>query len=63
MPLDSTFTPMAAQAVIMANATAQQNTVNQGKSKRASGVELKQVDKTNELYATPDQAREMRKRD
>jgi len=61
-PLDSNMTPMSAQTIMMANAGAQMPQTNQGKPKKASGVELKQIDATDSLSATSDQAREMRKR-
>lgn len=56
-PLDSLQTPMAMQAIMRANAGAQQQSQNQGKPKKASGVELKQIDKTNDLLATQSQTR------
>lgn len=57
-PLDLIQTPMAMQAIMMANRP-MQAPQNQKQSKKASGVELKQIDKTNSQLATPDQARLM----
>lgn len=59
-PLDSTMTPMAMQAIMNANAGAQTPQSNPDKGpKKASGVELKQINKVNELYETPLQRRQM----
>lgn len=55
-PMDSIQSPAAMQAIMQANATAQ-TAQTQGKPKKASGVELKQIDKVNSMSATPDQAR------
>ena len=54
--LDSIQTPMSMQAIIMANKPSQQPQP-QGKPKKASGTELKQIDKTNDELATPNQTR------
>ena len=63
-PLDSTQTPQAMQAVIMSQGTQQAMQQLGGKSqKKASNVELKQIDKFNQLVATPLQARQIDKRD
>lgn len=59
-PLDSIQTPMAMQAIMRAN-TPSQPPESQGKSKKASGTELKQIDKANEDFATPTQKRLMGK--
>jgi hypothetical protein len=59
-PLDSTQTVGAMQAIIKAN-TPSQVPQSQGQSKKASGTELKQIDKVNEDFATPTQKRLMGK--
>lgn len=46
-------TPEACQAIMKANAPAQMPVPPQKKPKKASGVELKQIDKANELALTP----------
>lgn len=56
-PLDSTQTPMAMQAIMRANSGAQAPSQDQGKPKKASGTELKQIDKTNDMLATQTQSR------
>jgi hypothetical protein len=61
-PLDSNHTFIAAQTIMNANAGAQRPQTAQQTPKKATGVELKQIDKTDDLYQTSDQAREMRKR-
>lgn len=57
-PLDSCMSVPVMQAIIKAN-TPTQAPQSQGKPKKASGNELKQIDKTNEMIATPDQARQL----
>ena len=60
-PLDSTLTPPSYQAILAANgASGQQAAQKQPKAKKASGVELNQIDKTNQLSQTSLQAREAR---
>lgn len=64
-PLDSSMTPASMQA-IMASAGPQQmqnQAKTQPKSKKASGVELKQINKVNSMYATPLEQRELDKKD
>jgi hypothetical protein len=59
-PLDSTMTPQSMQAAMMANRGA--NIQTQGKQpKKASGVELDQFNKVNEMAATPLQKRQIGK--
>jgi len=61
-PLDSTMMPQNMQAIMLANSGAQSNQ-SQGKpNKKASGVELKQLNKTGDLLATADQSRLMDKK-
>jgi hypothetical protein len=55
-PLDTSMTPMSMQAIMMANKPSQPPQ-SQGKQKKTSGVELKQIDKTNDMLATPSQSR------
>lgn len=55
-PLGSTQTPAAMQAIINSNGSQQ---TSQNAPKKASGAELKQINKTNALYATPSQAKEL----
>lgn len=50
-PIDSTMTPQSMQAAMMANQGAVTKT--QGAPKRASGAELDQLNKVNELAMTP----------
>lgn len=61
-PLDSTATFPAIQTIMNANAGAQKTAVNQGKKKNATGAELNQINKVNQIYATRDQARELTRR-
>lgn len=58
-PLDSTMTPQAMQAILMA--AGPNNGPAATAQKKASGVELKQVNKVSALYQTPDQARQVPK--
>lgn len=51
-PLDTIQTPQAMQAIIQANAPTQSPQDQGSKPKKASGTELKQIDKTNKLSAT-----------
>lgn len=60
-PLDGTMTPFAAQAV-MHSATNQQTPQTGQGAKKASGVELKQINKVDSIYATKDQARQINSR-
>ena len=55
-PLDSTQTPAAMQAIIKSSTPAQPPQ----SSKKASAVELKQINKTDQMSMTPDQARQAR---
>jgi len=60
-PLDTTMTAPSMQAIIASsNATAPQTQPK--KQKKASGTELKQINKVNDLYATKDQARDINRR-
>ncbi len=59
-PLDATQTPMAMQAIIRANAP-EQPPEGQGKPKKASSTSLKQIDKAEQMLATPTQKRLMGK--
>ena len=61
-PLDTPMTPMAMQAIMKANMPSQPPQ-SQGKQKKASGVELKQIDKVNSQLATPDQTRLLDKKE
>lgn len=54
-PLDSTMTPQSMQAVMAANAGA--SAPSQGRPKKASGAELDQLNKVNEMAMTPQQKR------
>ncbi len=63
-PLDSSMTPMNMQAIIK-SASAQQAAQQKGgpgEAKKATGVELKQIDKVDKLYETPAQARQIERR-
>jgi hypothetical protein len=59
-PLDSTMTPESFQAIL---SSAGQNTAqaaqNKSSPKKASGVQLNQLNKVNQLYETPLQQREI----
>lgn len=55
-PLDTPMTPMSMQAIMKVNMPSQAPQ-SQVKPKKASGTELKQINKTNEQLATPDQSR------
>lgn len=55
-PLSASFAPQAMQSIIKANASIQQP---QSQQKKATSVELKQINKTTDLFATPDQKRQM----
>jgi hypothetical protein len=50
------------QAIMGSSNSRQEQTAPQGKPKKASNVELKQINKTNDLSATRDQARQIEKR-
>jgi hypothetical protein len=57
-PLDSTMSPQAMQTIIMANRGAQApKSQPQKPPKKASGVELKQINQVNKMDETPIQAR------
>lgn len=58
-PLDFTQTPGAMQAIIKANAGSQQAQQSQGQPKKATNVELKQINKTDALAQTPLEARQI----
>jgi len=63
-PLDSTMTPQSMQAIIR-SAGIQQAQVRQEQAenkKKATGVELKQINKVNEMYETPSQQRQLDRR-
>ena len=56
-PLDFSASPMASQAIMRANAVAQAPQQQpEKKSKKASGVELKQINQVNQLSQTPIEA-------
>lgn len=57
-PLDSTMTQANMQAIQMAASPNQGPAAQAGK--KASGVELKQINKVNAIYSTPQQDREMK---
>lgn len=61
--LDSSMTPASRQAII--NSQGPQQAQNQKKTqpKKASGVELKQLNRVNDMYETSLQARQMDKKD
>lgn len=62
-PLDSTQMPQSMQAVIVSQGTQQMAQQMGNKSQhKASGVELKQINKVAQMYQTPLQARELEKR-
>lgn len=61
-PLDSTLQPQVMQAIIKSQAT-QQAAKQAQQPKKASGVELNQINKINDLYKTPDQVRATDKHD
>lgn len=64
MPVDGTMTPQAAQAVLVANAgNQQQSQAQQQKQRKPSSTVINQVNKTNALYATPLQNRQINKRE
>lgn len=60
-PLDSTMTLDSLQAIMKANLGAQSDQ-QKGGPKKASGVELKQIDKADKLLQTPAQARQIDKK-
>jgi len=60
-PLDSTMTPQSVQAIL---SSASQNSgqspqASKGTSRKASGKELDQINKVNQIYSTPLQQREL----
>lgn len=59
---DSTMTPANMQNIIATAGAQQESHQAAQKQKKASGVELRQIDKTNALYATRSQAQEIRHR-
>jgi hypothetical protein len=58
-PLSYVQTPMAAQAILKANAQPQPSQGPQKAGQKASGAELNQINKVNKLDATPLQARQI----
>lgn len=58
-PLDSTMTPNSMQAILMANSPQQPPEPPAKKSKKPSGTELKQINKTDDLAPTALQKRDM----
>jgi hypothetical protein len=63
-PMDSTMTPQSAQAIIASSGSAQSQTQQStGNPKKATGVALKQINKSNDLTATNLQARQIEKRE
>jgi hypothetical protein len=60
-PLDFTQTPQAMQAIMKANGSEQMPQGPQKQPKKATGVELNQINKVDEQLATPDQKRLMGK--
>lgn len=61
-PLDGIQTPQAMQAIMKANAPAQRPQTPGVAPKKASNVELKQIDKTNQLSADATQQRQLDKK-
>lgn len=65
-PIDSTMSPMAAQAIIQSASPQQQAQAQQTKTGRqpgkASGKELDQINKVSALYQTPSEVRQIDKR-
>lgn len=61
MPLDTTQTPEAMQAIISSQATQQAQNQAKNQPKKASGVELKQINKVNDMDMLPSQRRELNK--
>lgn len=64
-PMDSTMTPQSMQAIIASQGPQQMQQKSQPapKSKKASGVEIKQMNKVNGMDFTPLQSRQADKRD
>lgn len=62
-PVDSTMTPTAIQTIVKNNGSMspQQKQQRAQENKKASGAELKQIDKVDSLYQTPDQERRERR--
>lgn len=58
-PLDFTQTPQAAMAVVQSGMAGQQPQQSQKEPKKATGVELKQINKTDELGETTLEARQI----
>lgn len=60
-PLDSTMTPQSFQAILSSSAVQNTDSSAQNKSspKKASGVQLNQLNKVNQLYETPLQQRQI----
>lgn len=61
-PLDSIQTSMAMQSILKANNGAQSQNQPQGKQRKASAVELREIDQSNAMYATSLQNRQINKR-
>ncbi len=58
-PLDSTMTQQNAAAIIQSAAPKQNPQSASSAPKKASGVELNQINKTNQIYATDSQSRQL----
>ena len=54
-PLDSTMTPQSAQAIIAAAGANTGPAAQANANKKATEAQLNQINKTNNIYATPDQ--------
>lgn len=64
MPLDSTMNPQSMQAIINSAGNQQTSHQNSGDAtqKKASGTELRQLDKTSAIYPTKLQARDLNRK-
>lgn len=63
-PLDSTMTPQSMQAIIKANSSSEapESQQTNKRSDKATAVELKAIEKADQLYETPLEARQINKR-
>lgn len=63
MPVDSTMTPQAMQAIMQSQAVQQQEQQHQNPPKRgkATNVEMKQINKVDSMYETPSERRQLAK--
>lgn len=61
-PLDSTMTPFSAQQIMKSASPPQSESHSQPSQRKASGSELRQINKTNALYSTKSQSREINRR-